>query len=82
MTFARSHYEIVVNPFADIHVRPPPTAFPVDPSKIELIVVQCPVRGRGLLVHKLTEQHHPLLFGFSRDLARHDGAMQVECNRG
>lgn len=69
---------LAMNPFVDIHVHPPPTSFPIDPSRIETITVKCPLRGRGLVIRDLTRAVEPELFGFFLGLVEREGELELD----
>ena len=71
---------LVMNPFADVHVHPQPTALPVDLDAIELITVKCPVRGRGLVVRELDRAGSPALFAFFLELVEQQGELELDAS--
>jgi hypothetical protein len=69
---------LTMNPFADVHVHPQPTALPIAPDAVEVVTVKCPVRRRGLLVHELTAAGEPELFAFFLDLVERGGEIDLD----
>ncbi len=69
---------LVMNPFVDVHIHPAPEAFPIDVSRITTISVQCPVRGRGLLIRDLAPATDPALFAFFCALVARDGELELD----
>src|SRR5882757_8853961 len=69
---------VVMNPFVDIHIHPPPEAYPIDVARIETITVKCPVRGRGLLIRDLTPAGDPALFAFFLGLVAQGGELALD----
>src|ERR1700712_5620904 len=67
-----------MNPFADIHVHPEPAALPIDPDRIEVVTVRCPVRDRGLVVRELTRDCDPALLAFFAALAATGGEVEID----
>ncbi|HTE51446.1 MAG TPA: hypothetical protein VK698_11420 [Kofleriaceae bacterium] len=71
---------LTMNPFADIHVHPPPEALPIDPGAVEVITIKCPVRGRGLVVRDLTADRDPALFGFFLAVIEESGELELDAD--
>jgi len=69
---------LAMNPFVDIHIHPPPRAYPIDVAQIATITVRCPVRGRGLVIRDLTRADEPALFAFFADLVSHGGELAFD----
>jgi hypothetical protein len=67
-----------MNPFVDIHIHPPPEAYPIDVAKIRTITVRCPVRGRGLVIRDLTAAGDPSLFAFFLQLVARGGEAELD----
>lgn len=68
---------LVMNPLVDIHIHPPPAAYPIDVAQIATITVKCPVRGRGLVVRDLTRASAPALFALFADLVARGGELEL-----
>jgi hypothetical protein len=47
-------------------------------TRIEVITVRCPVRGRGLVTRELTAARDPALFAFFRALVARDGELELD----
>src|SRR4051812_50227014 len=69
---------LVMNPIVDIHVHPQPETSPIDPARIEVISVRCPVRGRGVVTRDLTRARDPALFGFFVALVAQGGELALD----
>ncbi|HEY0476166.1 MAG TPA: hypothetical protein VGD37_01500, partial [Kofleriaceae bacterium] len=69
---------LAMNPFVDIHLHPPPEAYPIDVTRIETITVRCPVRGRGLVIREITPSGDPALFAFFAALVAQGGELALE----
>lgn len=68
---------LVMNPLVDIHIHPPPAAYPIDIAQIRTITVKCPVRGRGLVLRDLTRASEPALFALFADLVARGGELEL-----
>jgi hypothetical protein len=73
-----SEPRLVMNPFADVHLHPPPRALPIDPDAVEMIEVKCPVRGHGLRAVDLTRAGQPELFRFFLAVAEGGGELELD----